>query len=156
MFPLAHAGFAAALAHLASRKVALRADAWAWAALGGVLPDLLDKPLALGLGLTEGRLVGHTVLFAALLLAVGAWARDRPLGTTLALLGGGCLSHLLLDRPLAGTVLWPLLGPFPMREPRPLEAFALDPLVLLGEAGGALVLGLLAARRWRRGADGAG
>jgi hypothetical protein len=40
----------------------------AWLALGAVLPDLLDKPLGfLVLGLPEGRLVGHTLLFA------GAW-----------------------------------------------------------------------------------
>jgi hypothetical protein len=60
--------------------------------LCGILPDLIDKPLAV-LGIGGGRYIGHTLLFALLVVvAFLLWKRKFGLA---ALLGFG--SHLLLD-----------------------------------------------------------
>lgn len=89
--------------------------------VGSQFPDLLDKPLAWTFDiLPGGRTLGHTLLFATLLLpAVYALAHrlDRvELAIAFAI---GHLSHLVADVPpsvlrgdLSGTVylLWPLFG----------------------------------------------
>lgn len=148
MYPLAHAGFAAALGRLGARRVALSARGIAALALGGVLPDLLDKPLGFFvLHVGEGRLVGHTLVFALAWLALGvAW--KRSLLAWPALVGWGCLSHLLLDLPHAATVLWPFLGTFPIRGYTLDAAGFLRPSALVGEVAGGLTLALLAWERW--------
>jgi hypothetical protein len=85
-------------------------------ALGAVLPDLLDKPigsLVFHGYFRTGRIYGHTLLFAALLLA-GVMALTRR-GTTARrrwmALPIGVFIHLLLDIPLeSATFWWPFLG----------------------------------------------
>ncbi|MEY7851525.1 metal-dependent hydrolase [Natrarchaeobius sp. A-rgal3] len=89
-------------------------------AIGSQLPDLIDKPLAWTFDvLPGGRTLGHSLLFAAVLipavyaLAVRFDARDVGVAFVV-----GHLSHLLADVPpsvltgdLAGTefLLWPLV-----------------------------------------------
>jgi LexA-binding, inner membrane-associated putative hydrolase len=105
-----------------------------WLVLGGLLPDLIDKPLYYSLviathkrgealGLISGtRTFGHTGLF--LLLFVGLWAWRRS--PALAAIAWGIASHLLLDNigdlfgehigPTAfDALMFPLFGPhFPI------------------------------------------
>jgi hypothetical protein len=145
---LAHAGFAIAAGRTARKGLPFAS--MAWLGVGGVLPDLLDKPVALLLHVNEGRLLGHTVLFALAWLGVGlAWR--RPLAAPPALVGWGCLSHLLLDLPQPGTALWPLLGAaFPIRNyaisfPGGIvQDMVARPTYLVGEVAGLAVLALVA------------
>lgn len=84
--------------------------------LGGVLPDLIDKPLGSILFTSyfeTGRIYGHTLLFAVLVLVLvmaltrrGTETRKRWLALPI-----GVFIHLLLDMPLdAETLWWPALG----------------------------------------------
>jgi hypothetical protein len=69
-----------------------------------VLPDLVDKPLTAVLHISEGRFIGHTLLFVFVVsLVFYAWKRAYGLA---AFLGG--ISHLLLD--VGGPL--PLFYPF--------------------------------------------
>ena len=85
--------------------------------LGGVLPDLVDKPLGhllLASTIDNGRLVAHSLAFLLLLLVAGSllFRGRRPwLAPALAL---GVLSHQLLDAMWRDPSAWffPLLGPF--------------------------------------------
>ncbi|MFA5416330.1 MAG: metal-dependent hydrolase [Methanoregula sp.] len=84
---------------------------------GAILPDLLDKPLAMlcpGF-LGSGRTIGHTLLFFTIILAVGIliWRyRHTLLGVAFAC---AILSHQILDEMWGSFVSWeyPFLGPFP-------------------------------------------
>lgn len=84
--------------------------------LGGLLPDLIDKPLGSVLFTSyfeTGRIYAHTLLFAALTLATvmfattrGSAARKRWMALPI-----GVLLHLVLDMPIdAETLWWPVLG----------------------------------------------
>ncbi|GAB3021785.1 metal-dependent hydrolase [Natronobiforma cellulositropha] len=125
MWPWGHLAVAYLLYTLYTRRRYGRPpEALALAALllGSQVPDLIDKPLAWSLGvLPGGRTLGHSLLFAALLLpAVYALAirlRRVDVATAFAI---GHLSHLLADLPpgvLVGDfsdtefLLWPLTQP---------------------------------------------
>ncbi|MFP8953800.1 metal-dependent hydrolase [Natrialbaceae archaeon A-arb3/5] len=89
-------------------------------AVGSQFPDLIDKPLAWTFGvLPGGRTLGHSLLFAAVLVpivyTVAARFESRDVGLAFII---GHLSHLLADVPpsaltgdLSGTefLLWPLV-----------------------------------------------
>jgi hypothetical protein len=87
------------------------------AAIGSILPDLIDKPLGyivFEATLDYGRIYAHTVLFFLVVLVIGllVWYRYRSfVGVALAL---GVLSHDLLDAMWAEPANWyyPFLGPF--------------------------------------------
>ena len=84
--------------------------------LGSVLPDLIDKPIGSLIfhgHFRTGRIYGHTLLFAVLLLT-GVMAFTRR-GTTARrawmALPIGVFIHLLLDVPLENkTFWWPFFG----------------------------------------------
>jgi membrane-bound metal-dependent hydrolase YbcI (DUF457 family) len=94
--------------------------------VGTQVPDLVDKPLAWGLGLLPGgRSLAHSLLILLPLLAVlWAWAdrgsdSDRRERRLVAAFGVGLLSHPFADAlyPVLGGdlrtltfLLWPLLG----------------------------------------------
>jgi membrane-bound metal-dependent hydrolase YbcI (DUF457 family) len=90
-----------------------------FAALGSVLPDLIDKPIGhiiLSGSLNYGRIYAHSLLFAGLVLLIGLiisirYRRASPL--TLALVAG-ILSHQLLDAMWLEPMnwYWPVFGPF--------------------------------------------
>jgi membrane-bound metal-dependent hydrolase YbcI (DUF457 family) len=87
------------------------------AAFGAILPDIIDKPLGhllLSGTLDSGRIYGHTLLFFAVLFAVGLllWRYKRSIA--LAVVGVGLGSHLVLDSMwnLPVSLFWPILGPF--------------------------------------------
>ncbi|ADD06254.1 DUF457 family protein [Natrialba magadii ATCC 43099] len=89
-------------------------------AIGSQFPDLIDKPLAWSVSvLPGGRTLGHSLLFAALLipavLLVAARLDRQQIGIAFLI---GHVSHLVADLPpsvlrgdLAGTefLLWPLI-----------------------------------------------
>ncbi len=85
--------------------------------LGGILPDLVDKPLGhllLASTIDNGRLVAHSLAFLLLVLVAGSLLlreRSSLLAPALAL---GVLSHQLLDAMWRDPSAWffPLLGPF--------------------------------------------
>jgi hypothetical protein len=105
MFPLAHMGIPllplAAAGRFPKRTYLI--------ILGGLLPDLIDKPLGhLVLPQNNGRIVAHTLVFAITILVMGMF---HP---KLMFVAYGVLSHLLLDQMFLdpGTSFWPLLGGF--------------------------------------------
>ena len=90
--------------------------------IGSQLPDLIDKPLAWSLGvLPGGRTLGHSLLFASLLIPLVyalAIRFDRVEAATALVIGH--LSHIVADLPppvLTGDfsdtefLLWPLTEP---------------------------------------------
>jgi len=89
------------------------------AALGSLLPDLIDKPLGFLISGTVGfgRIYAHTLFFLGVLLLAGAalWrGSSRRAGLLVITVAAGVLSHQLLDamwfEPAAW--YWPLFGPF--------------------------------------------
>lgn len=123
MFPLAHLGIGSAIARPIARKLPFR-----WLLLGTLLPDLIDKPSFLAMGLyqhftTGGWIPGkrglaHTLLFLAVLTMISIWRRSPGWGAAAV----GAATHLLLDffskTDLSGhlnsdvltVLLWPFLG----------------------------------------------
>ena len=111
-------------------------------ALGAVLPDLIDKPIGSLIFhgyFRTGRIYGHTLLFAVLLLT-GVMALTRR-GTVTRrrwmALPIGVFIHLLLDIPIENvTFWWPFLGfDFP-----PFEQGALSDLMrYLSRSPGVLI-----------------
>lgn len=152
MYLLAHLAFgavAAGLAHHLGRH--MRLD-FRWVLLGTVLPDLVDKPLGMALGLS-GRVWAHTALASLVLTLVGLLVARRG-SVALAWLGFGTWTHLLLDRmwEMPQTLLYPLYGfAFPPGTQSLLGYVLLlltDPVVWGGEIVGASVL---IAMAWRYG-----
>jgi hypothetical protein len=83
--PVIHVGVSAALAFLFRLNPIV-------VIFCGILPDMVDKPLAV-LGIGGGRYIGHTLLFAVLVVAVLLlWKRKYGLAALT-----GLASHFLLD-----------------------------------------------------------
>jgi len=83
-------------------------------AVGAMLPDIIDKPLAFILpGVLEGvtRNIGHTLLFSLLLVVIWRLDSGRKMNFLLPLAIGSAL-HLLLDGmfTIPSTLLWPFMG----------------------------------------------
>ena len=130
--------------------------------LGALLPDIIDKPLALWIlpdVFTSTRALAHTALFnTAFLLAGGAllarWGTSAVLVLALASTG-----HLVLDSmwSLTEVLWWPYHGwgfPEGMASgvglwQRWLEALK-EPGKFLSEAAGGVVLGVMSLVCWRR------
>lgn len=84
-------------------------------AVGAVLPNLVDLPLAIALGFPDDahRLWAHGLLFpTALMTAVLVLTRRGPRRKPWMALAVGVFFHLLLDLmwALPETLLWPFLG----------------------------------------------
>lgn len=113
MFILGHIGLTVAGARAVDRGVDLR-----WAALLAILPDILDKPIAVlapALVHHNTRNIGHSFLGSLLVLAA-LWALRRRVKNPL-LLWACYLGHFLLDRMWRSSypliLFWPLLGALP-------------------------------------------
>ena len=111
-----------------------------FAALGAVLPDLLDKPvghLLLAGSLNSGRLFGHGLLFLALLAVAGIALYRRRESFALLAVAAGALSHQVLDAMWAMPVTWyfPLLGPY-------------QPYVFTDYFGGAILAEISSLSEW--------
>ncbi|MDS0477606.1 metal-dependent hydrolase [Natrinema sp. 1APR25-10V2] len=125
MWPWEHLAFAYVLYSLTANVILRRSPSareTAAVAIGSQLPDLIDKPLAWTLGLTEtGYSVGHSIIVAPIIcLVVYAMAAQRG---ERALAGAFSLAHLshpaadILSRLLRDEavdirmVLWPVASP---------------------------------------------
>ena len=92
-----------------------------FAALGAILPDLIDKPIGhilLAETLDSGRLFGHGLLFFALIAVAGVYLYWRRESFALLAVAAGVLSHQVLDAMWAIPVSWyfPFLGPYEPHE----------------------------------------
>ena len=102
------------LAVLLSNKKAIL-----YGGIGGILPDLIDKPLGqilLADTLNWGRIYAHTLILAVIMLIIGLtiWTQNRE-RILLLCIGAGVLIHQLGDAMWNAPVnwFWPFLGPFP-------------------------------------------
>lgn len=123
------------------------------ATFGGLLPDLVDKPLSLVPGWDAGRSVAHSVLFVLALIALTRFHRAfLPIAL-------GAATHLILDDPAVymATFAWPLLGheftPDDDMSPEALHRHLTKPRTSFAEILGGLVLLAVAAQHawsaWR-------
>ncbi len=100
---------------LAGARLVLAADL-AFVTLGSLLPDIIDKPLGIIVYGTPamGRTFAHTLLFLTLLIALALYFQDIKLAS----LSGGVFAHLALDSMWRSpvTLMWPLLGGFPIAQ----------------------------------------
>jgi membrane-bound metal-dependent hydrolase YbcI (DUF457 family) len=159
MLPLAHLGIGSALVRPIGRHLPVLP-----LLVGTLLPDLIDKPTYLVLGLIAHwqnggwvpgkRGFAHTLLFLLLLILIAAVRRSRPW----AALALGSATHLVLDvvskisatRNFIGdnltVLLWPLRGTH-----FPTMSYGVGiPLQLCGEALGlALIVWLFWIRRYQ-------
>lgn len=148
MLILAHLGIGLGLAWLLAWKSPAHID-YRFILLGTVLPDLIDKPLGIALGL-DTRIWGHTFLLLSVLLLLSFIPAIRPL----RLLAFGDATHLLLDEIWVepAVALYPIQGwSFPPTSFHPedwFDALLHNPVVQVGEiAGAAILLGFA----WRHG-----
>ena len=99
----------------AKSQLAERLD-YRFVAFGALLPDIIDRPvgriLLRGLFDNNGHVIGHTLLFALLLLVPGIVLLTGRRQARLLCVGLGDLSHLAVDPVTHApqTLLWPLLG----------------------------------------------
>ncbi len=161
MFPLGHLGITAALGEFLSRRGHYFPHVdFRLIALGAFLPDLIDKPLFFFIGLGEGRGVGHSLIFNALLtIVLLLWSR-RPVASApiqsarsvLTLVAIGAWTHLLLDRvwEQPWVFLFPFLGLDPPElvpgEGLMLPLFLHDPYIVAGELVGLMAIAVMTLR----------
>ena len=157
MLLFGHLGIAIGLAYLLDKSILQRSKRridYRFLLLGSILPDLIDKPLSLA-GIVGGRAIGHTLIFAIVVIASVAvlesrgWKSGILLGISL-----GIGTHLLLDTLWTNpeVLFWPALGfSFPtggMNLDRLLHTLLTDPYVYGGEIiGMAMLIGFVANRR---------
>jgi inner membrane protein len=79
--------------------------------IGSMIPDIMDKPLAL-CGFGNGRSITHTLLIALVVLCIGFSLILNYKKTWLLAIAIGMLTHLILDSMWATpqTLFWPLYG----------------------------------------------
>jgi membrane-bound metal-dependent hydrolase YbcI (DUF457 family) len=146
MYPLAHMGIPMLPFAITGRKV----EGWYLIFLGGLLPDLIDKPLGhLLLPENNGRIFAHTLLLCITLFTLGL-VNSRAM-----LVAYGVAFHLLLDTMFMdpSTALWPLMGGFPTTDFELVRWFQIlkDPEVIAYEVVGLACLAayLVRTRRGR-------
>jgi len=112
MLILGHAGITLGIFWFLEERVGLKFD-YRIVVLSALLPDIIDKPLGMIiLPLNNGRIVGHTAIFAIALLFVGLRYRNFP---TISL---ASMLHLVEDEMWnePETLFWPFFGNFPKEE----------------------------------------
>lgn len=84
--------------------------------IGSMLPDIIDKPLALliapDLVNHSTRNFGHTAWLGLVIIAVGFWWLHRTGGFAVLTLGLASTGHLVFDQmwKIHETLLWPFFG----------------------------------------------
>jgi len=143
MFFFGHVGITTGLVYLLQKKLNLNVD-YRYVIFGSMLSDIIDKPLGnilLHDMLNNGRIIGHSLLFAMLLTIIGIRYRKS------FFLAYGLWMHLLLDmmwlNPVA--LLWPLLGNFQRLDFEFSHFFVTiqQPYNLFGELAGLVALAFL-------------
>ena len=146
MFIFGHIGISVVLLYLINKKFNFPVD-YRYVILGSMLSDIIDKPLGniLLYGIVNnGRIFGHTLLFALLLTIIGVY-RKKVLQ-----IAYGVWTHLILDRIWLNpvTLMWPLLGNF-MKADFEFWHFTVtirEPYNIIGEVAGISILLLLMIR----------
>lgn len=85
------------------------------AALGAMLPDLIDKPFGQVIfadSIGNGRMIAHTLLFCLLLFVAGLYMHKDRQYTGMLVISAAAFLHLLEDSMWEApqTLLWPLMG----------------------------------------------
>ena len=148
MFLLGHLGITLGLAWFLAWKAPATID-YRVVLFGGILPDLIDKPIGYLFNL-ETRGYAHTFVFLFTILVLSVLPR---LGV-LRLVGFGVATHYLLDRiwETPRIILWPAYGwdfkPAAFDAEIWIDLLLRDPYVQAGEIVGGLILVLFA---WRKG-----
>lgn len=141
MNPVAHVTIGVVAVHAVERAVLQGRDGarsidYRLAALGSLVPDLIDKPLArlnfpgYETYQTASHSYGHTLLLPLCIIIVGLLlARKSRLW--MLVMGIGCLTHPLVDpvNTYPETLFWPLLGtdfPYANQEWRRYAQFPID------------------------------
>lgn len=155
-----HVGLTAAAARLAEKGTGVRLD-YRLVLAGSMFPDVIDKPAFMMFsGVPSGRFFTHTLLVAAVLLAVGVYRHMRGRGTGALAFGGAVLVHDLLDAMWVypRSFFWPLLG-FGFEPDGSADwvagvayNFLNDPAVYVPEAAGVCIAAYMGLRVYRRGA----
>lgn len=80
--------------------------------LGSILPDIIDKPIALLIHSTSYKLFAHTFIFSLILLAIGFTYKIITNNINLLILGICSLIHLILDSMwlFPNVFLYPIYG----------------------------------------------
>ena len=132
--------------------------------IGAMLPDIIDKPLALWDWpsiFESSRAIGHSALFSAVLLVIAALvlSRSSRAGLPLLLVVVASTDHLVMDRMWESTetLWWPFLGwdfsgggSSGPSIGNWLDALRNQPAIYVPEFVGALVLGTVATALSRR------
>jgi membrane-bound metal-dependent hydrolase YbcI (DUF457 family) len=84
-------------------------------AIGALLPDLVDKPLGrviFASSISNGRIIGHTLLFSLLLLLLGLYLYEKRRDIKVLALATGSFFHIFEDQmwEQPQTLFWPLHG----------------------------------------------
>ena len=130
--------------------------------VGSMLPDLIDKPLGIYIlseQISNGRIFGHTLLFALLILGLGLFFYHTKRYTGILVLALGVFFHLALDQMwnTPKTLFWPLLGVTFDRIPAEtwmdniIQNLLNNPGVFIPEIIGVLLLGLFFGTIIRKG-----
>lgn len=84
---------------------------WRLLILGALLPDIIDKPIGILFFGSEGRLLGHTLIFAIMLGIIGLYLTSRG-SPWMLILAVCCVGHLILDGmwTQADILFWPAHG----------------------------------------------
>ena len=137
MFIFGHAGVSSLAAYLMKRRI--HNIDYRYVALGSMLSDIIDKPLGLIIlkdVLYNGRLIGHTLLFAFALTVISFTKNSMKL----KMLSLGIWLHLLFDAMFLypKTLLWPVFGNFRSLDYHPNFILQLvsNPLAYVPEAVG--------------------
>ncbi len=120
MLILGHTGITLGIFWFFEEKTGLKFD-YRIVVMASLFPDIIDKPLGMVvLPLNNGRIIGHTLLFALILLFLGTLQKTS---TTLSV---GSLFHMVEDEMWADpvTLFWPFLGNFPEEEYESLYEYA--------------------------------
>jgi hypothetical protein len=83
--------------------------------LGSILPDLIDKPIGrvfFASTFSNGRIIGHTLLFSVLLFLIGLYLYDLKRDIFVLSLATGSFFHIISDQiwNFPKTLFWPIYG----------------------------------------------
>ena len=119
--------------------------------IGSLVPDIIDKPIGLLFfreTLSNGRIIGHSLLFLILVTLAGLYLYRSRGTTTLLGVSFGVFTHIIFDQmwETPRTLFWPIYGVTFGREstadwiPNIFHGLTTDPCVYLPELVGAAIL----------------
>ncbi len=129
--------------------------------VASMLPDIIDKPLGhlfFREALSNGRTIGHTLLFLIIITLAGIYLYRHRYKAWLWSVSFGVLAHLIMDQmwQMPSTLFWPLLGfSFEKHDisdwlPNILDGLLTNPAIYIPELVGLLVIIWFAWEVWHR------